>query len=363
MKQIVWRNVHAYFLLFYLGLCTFPSSFSVYRITPRAGGRLGDWVIAYCKALYYSQETGIPITLPHIDHASAFLFYEQEEQVGALSFDRTVVVKKPADIKPLRGNILFVVDLFTPLSAERDFGESDFFVEEICEKMAQKPAYAARLKHMLQPSVPYTKVPIFNDGISVAVHIRRGSGADMPLFSQQLYTSDEANMADVGKRAHHSCAVDVGFPLKFPPEQFFVDQINGLAKLLPTHVLHFCIFTDDAYPEELLERIKKNCPITNGDFSLSNAHVWHEKIEDDLFAMTHFDCLIRSCSHFGGIAQIMGDYKLIVSPTKFAWHNKCLVIHEVALTFRDKKTQTMRRGLLSTLDDVDKEYLNACLDL
>lgn len=358
MKKVMW-SASSVMLGAFLSLSA--SSTPEHRIVPLGLGRLGDQIVAYCKAKYYSMKYDIPLVLPEIEHASNFYFYTQEEHQDKMRFGRRILIKTEADFTQDRRRTLFTVHMFTPLSPEVAFGESDFFTEEIYDKMIQCPDFAAEIRRMLQPVGERILDPIPDNVISVAVHIRKGSGGDQPLHSKQMYTSDDTEHACTGVSVHSSQAADVGFPLKFPPEQYYIDQINELAQMLPNHVLYIRVFSDDPAPHELMARLKAHCMYDNCIFLFSNPGAWRDKIIDDLFAMTTCDCLIRSCSHFAGMAQIIGEHKLIISPASFVWKDQYLVIPNIAVTTYDRTTRQAQREIHASLRDADGKRIRQCL--
>jgi hypothetical protein len=58
---------------------------------------------------------------------------------------------------------------------------------------------------------------------------------------------------------------------------------------------------------------------------------YDKNVLKDFFAMTKFDCLIRPASSFSVIAEIMGDFKVIIQPKKFHWESQQLIIDEVSI--------------------------------
>lgn len=66
--------------------------------------------------------------------------------------------------------------------------------------------------------------------------------------------------------------------------------------------------------------------------------------------MSQFDCLIRPCSNLSGIAQIIGDHKVIIRPEHNKWVDNKLIIDQVALFIPDVPNKRLYRFLLNTAD-------------
>ena len=175
---------------------------------------------------------------------------------------------------------------------------------------------------MLQPVVSLPTITLPQDKVTVAVHVRKGGGFDQPLSSVQYYTK---NM--VSRKFY----ADKEFPRKFPPEQYYVDQIKRISKLFNDAPLFVYIFTDDRSPLRLVDRIKKAVNKNNITFSCRNHdNVHNAHVVEDFYNIARFDCLIRSGSNFALAAQILtGNHKVVIYPKHWQWVGRKLVIDEV----------------------------------
>ena len=72
------------------------------------------------------------------------------------------------------------------------------------------------LRKELTPLIPLEKIKIPDDKITVALHVRKGGGHDAPLF----------------QRRHKLKFPDLAYPLKFPPDSYFIDQLIKLSEIL-----------------------------------------------------------------------------------------------------------------------------------
>ena len=89
---------------------------------------------------------------------------------------------------------------------------------------------------MLSPVVPVETIKPPDNIISVAVHVRT---SDAFAYDTQFEIKNQG--------------------LRFPPEQFYIDQICNLSRLLRDIPLYIFVFTDDLDPEALTDRLKHGC--------------------------------------------------------------------------------------------------------
>ncbi len=61
-------------------------------------------------------------------------------------------------------------------------------------------------------------------------------------------------------------------------------------------------------------------------------------IIEDFDAMSQFDCLIRSHSNFSIAASLLGNHKIIITPTNAQWVNKeTLLIDDISIIVHNLK--------------------------
>jgi hypothetical protein len=169
--------------------------------------------------------------------------------------------------------------------------------------------------------VPIEEIFPPKDRVSVAVHLRKGTGYDRPLRSVQIYN---LQYPEDQKKKPGSVFFDEKFPMKFPPDQYFIDQIKSLYKLLKKTPLYVFVFTDDPNPHPLVERIQKEVGFSENEivFDYRSGKTGHtEYVIDDLQSMKNFDILIRpESSTFTHIVDyILADFKIVIHPTGFHW--------------------------------------------
>jgi hypothetical protein len=227
------------------------------------------------------------------------------------------------------------------------------------EAVFQFPDFGNELKRMIQPLVPLQPLLLPHDRITVAVHIRKGGGYDPGLKAEQYYehkddtvmyesfyvyknpvaelrriisyvpTYDKVSAAERG-------SADTVWIDKFPPEQYYAEQICKLSELCNDAPLYVYIFTDDNDVKQLVERIKGSVHKSNIDFAynLETVHYDTDPLRDCL-AMARFDCLIRSGSLLAYLGQVMGNHKVILYPLHMKWLTRNrLIADKVGIIFQ-----------------------------
>jgi hypothetical protein len=310
-------------------------------------GRFGDCIIVYCKAKYCSLLYHCPFYYKPFPESSLLTMHTQEKWFNNIDKKIThqITISSADQIDPTKKQTLFVIDLYMAFSGKQPTDPSqktlpiphwmNFWTDEIYDHMQTNRAYRKTITSMLQPIEPGPTLSFPQGTISVAIHIRKGGSVDLPLSSPQLY--DKNHPEQYEQTCTLSNASDKKFPLRFPPEQFYVDQLNALAQLLSDQHLTVLLFTDDNDPSALLERFRKQCPADN--IHIMSVYQSADFI-DDLVLMAQTDCLIRPCSHFSGTAQLMGNHRLIIRPENYEWIDPLLLITETTIIFHsDESTE------------------------
>lgn len=153
---------------------------------------------------------------------------------------------------------------------------------------------------------------------------------------QASYSSSSEEVQDKAiARPASSFSVDrvYDWQTKFPPDQFYIDQILKLYNDLKQAPLFVQIFTDDRNPKELLERIRNALNNTNIIvFYYDNRGDSHSnRIAQDLHSMSRFDVLIRGQSYFSRMVELIGNYKVVIYPLRSSWQNNKLIMHPIVI--------------------------------
>lgn len=229
--------------------------------------------------------------------------------------------------------------------------------------LMQYPEIKNELADMFTPVITIKEWDKPQDGITIAVHVRKGSGGDKPLSFNQRYTTYKVTYTESVFEKSGACIQkrewernyrsklkvekqkryqpsDVKFPLKFPPEQFYIDQLCELSAMLKNQQLYVRIFSDSKDIRELtasLEKAVKKHIGTENNMIFSYQEASGKNIRDvvtDLWTMAKCDCLIRPASHLSEMAQIVGNHVIAIYPTHARVQDKNLIIDQVSIMRR-----------------------------
>lgn len=263
-------------------------------------GRLGDHIITYLKCLRAAQKYNlhfIPTPFKHSEH-----FFSSSKN---LRIYRSNIKDEAAIIRHLDTDALLVIDYSFRINLLEAIKDPEF-------------------KSMIQETFliePKEEISVPNGYTSVAIHIRKGSSNDPPLFADQTIRRIKGY-------------AEYYWPLKFPPNQYYVDQLRYLVTLFPNEKLFIYIFTDHKNPlhlKQLFEEIFKEYP--HFIFSCRDKSIAYQKtIVEDLVSMAQFDCLIRSESNFSKVAHFIGNNKIVIYPISSHWENDKMIIDKKIVT-------------------------------
>ena len=243
------------------------------------GGRFGDNLLSYSRAKWLSYKFNIPVLYLPFKYSNELMIHKQEAMYThelAQQFTNIVRIpdKKRYQLLP-DNNTLYISHWDADVTI--DWFDTTFIED---------------LKKNIYPRTPIEKVTIPENCISVAAHVRNGGG----------FTADT-------QQEKERC------PLRFVPDEFFIDQIARIADMFPEQNLYVYIFTDHQDPASLKKKFKNalhNSRITFGYRRQDNAH--NANVLEDFFSMMDFDCLIRPGSHFSRFVQRLGRNTLVIYP-------------------------------------------------
>ena len=278
------------------------------------GQRFGDSLSCYCKAKLFSTMYGLPLFYVPFKYSDQLALHKTQTLYTsdvAKTFDSIVRVNSEEDIKNnLNKNVLFVSHFYshTPDLYEYGFKNSEF---------------SRTLKKDLTPIIPVSTIEKKPDTITVALHVRKGGGFDKPLASQQIY-----------KKYQYA---DQQWPTKFPPDQFYLDQIKLVKKLVGNEKkLLIYLFTDDPNPALIVQRYKEYLNDTTIRFTYRTDNSHDTNVVEDFYLMSQCDCLIRSTSLFARASQLVGNHQIIMYPIVGTWVDNKIIINPAGIIIRDE---------------------------
>lgn len=303
---------------------------------PCALGRMGDQLIAYAKAKWFSHKYSIPYLYRPFPYAEYFALSTLEpNQIGAdvriqektVAFDEERVCHRKED------NVCYAVNYFySPPSWEWN-GDVGLWSDTIRDEQ-----FLHHLREMISPNMPIPRLEKPEGIRTVAVHIRKGSFFDTDgFFSEQEFSLLPGETPSSFRLV--TSFMDVGEPYKFPPNQYYIDQIRHLSERFCDEPLHVILFTDYHDPEELLSLLKSHVAKESVSYAVAS-HVTFESFGTamapgiecsirDLFLMTQCDCLIRSGSNFSQLAHLLGDYEVVYFPLDATWYGNRLTFARI----------------------------------
>ncbi len=376
-------------LFFVLGNCFFtivwsgnrpPSAAISYQRHP---GSCGDNFINYCQAKYLAFCHNLPFLYKPFPLSNMFALDSQEQYynkntIKAFKKTRCIVREKDVIENPAKPT-LYVSDYHVAFDGpvnpdsiiryryclgDTVVEDSSYFIhqtyiENLCFAIIHNDPFRKELVQKITPVIKTIPVdlPPHDHAITVAVHINKGKeelfashsfyqtfpytmhkqpGPIMPYYDEDAKT---LSLLDQQQRKVLAQELDKKYPLEFPPEQYYVDQILLLSALLHDKPLIVYLFTDYPRPQELLARFRMHVKKSNISL-ISHADDDHSPV-DDLCAMAHFDCLIRGTSNFARTAQLIGNHSMVMYPQHCLWNtNNCLIIDEVVVLVRTENSDT-----------------------
>lgn len=271
---------------------------------PDGAQRIGDHLLVYIKAQWISYKTGLPLCIYPSKYYKNFPLIEKESIVTSLpkrGIQKIQINNFPTFLEKTP-NTFYIVSYYP-------YPSMDLLYE-----MKKDRVFIKRIQEML---VPTKKIPFFElpkDRTTVAVHIRKGTGIDDPLKSVQIFNKEKivTKNALVSRKKYG----DFIHPLKFAPEQYYIDQIKFLSEYLENKPLYVFIFTDDPNPFKIMKRVKNEVALDNIAFDCFHAvGRSEEELLRDFFLMMKFDCLIRpGRSYFSTISELLCEQKIVIYP-------------------------------------------------
>lgn len=252
------------FLSIIIFLLLYSKASAESAITFELGDRLGDNLASYCHARWLSYKFDIPLRYTPFKNSDKLLLHNlhrrrdpQEKFNKVITYPAFGTGKK--DIHSLginkETNNLYVIPYFPETRV--DAIKLDFFYFDIGWDDEQ---FLNQLRNEIRPIVPINFVDLPPGKISVAVHLRRGSGPDNNFdFYQKRFRSksfiDKAYPL-YQKRFRSSSCIDKAYPLRFPPDSFFIKQIKRISVMFYDKPLYIHFFTDDKDPVALMQYFK-----------------------------------------------------------------------------------------------------------
>lgn len=271
--------------------------------------RFGDHVILYCNAKLLSYKYKLPLLFKLFEYSDKLVMSRYEKSyLEFFSYfnDEFKIHRETQLLKTLYDQTKTIYSLnkvnFQSKEIEKKikkekvhrFLEPIYIFDDLYANIVRNSDLRKELKNMIGPIIPVSTIDLPKDQISVAVHVRKGGGYDL------IRRPKPANKK---------------FPLKFPPDEYYIKQIEKLSNMLEGFPMYIYIFTDDQKPLSVVRTFKKKLNNPSMTFLCRQTDNRHDlNVLEDFFSMAKFDCLIRPDSRFSQAAQIIGDHSIIIYP-------------------------------------------------
>lgn len=317
-------------------LCLFSSNIHAKRASSQpyihlvpGGGRFGDQLIHYIKAKWISYNNDIPLILtPNIHYKNLLL---DRKETFFYTTPKSKHRKKINEINPV-------------LDSKRGYYYVTYFPFPNYKEltlMRQDPVFLDLVKELISPIEPLKLLDLPSDMITVALHIRTESNSPKTNKSQQTYNLQGVKTSSFNPQGGDY--MDFCYPNKFPPLQFYVDELKKLSLYFNHQPLYVYIFTDDFYPENIKNIIKKNVNLPNISYDYRKEKLHPDLlIKVDFFSMMQFDCLIRpKSSNYSLMVDFLGENKIVVAADTFHWekdkNDQCYLIIDSVLIRKENE--------------------------
>lgn len=295
--------------------------------------RFGDNVLAYVDARWMSYLTGLDFYYRPFTYSRMLAMHDLHKAYKNHEL-KEIHTQDVSVVDPHVSNTLFVLDwgLKNNVVNWDDYG------------------FISLLRNEIRPKKSLSVIQTPEGYLGVALHIRRGGGYDRPLWQNSAlsYAEFPPDAYNIPEMLYQ----DKRFPTRTPPDQWFIQMLRYLRELYPSESMYVYIFTDDPRPDLFAEMYKKelNDPRMVFDYrSEGNSH--NKNVLEDFFSMMQFDCVIRPWSGFSQMACHLGRPKIEISPEKYLWEGRKLIITETLI-----KTRKDTKDLLSSSSETRCTY-------
>lgn len=274
------------------------------------GTRLGDSLIAYAHTKWFAYSHKLKLIYQPFMYSDQLMLHHREESYS----------EKTQELYPYFEPLEWQYDPNNSIERNDTLYEVPWFNHFEYEGTSQRcfcvnwedQEFIQQLRLDIAPCDPEVamNVHIPVDRVTIAVHVRRGGGFD-------------------------SNAVSASLPLKFPPDSYYIEQIQKISQLLGHPRIYVHIFTDDQCPEKIAADYQSVLRLQNIEFGYRKAGNRHDAyVLEDLFAMMKCDCLIMPASSFSFIASKLSTYRIIIIPTHYTLNKGVMLIDQVHITMR-----------------------------
>lgn len=273
-----------------------------------SGGRFGDNLLAYCRGKWIATKYGIPFLYKPFPFSDTLCLSDRDQPLsGKFSFKRSIPLSSQRQMNLNALSTLYVVPYCSDFREEVNMlADFNLYYFEI---NWDDPIFNEEIRQCLAPKINVPTLPLPQGVRTVAIHVR----------------TEGAEVVELRK----------GYPLKSPPDSYYVSQLQRIAKIFEGEPLYIYLFTDDPHPEAIAMRLSEKITTSNITFHCG----WKsegDQMLSDFYSMSKFDCLIHSASNFSVMAACLGDYTIKICPTHCIFKNNETMIDQVDIKFKSK---------------------------
>lgn len=275
-----------------------------------SGGRFGDNLIAYFHAKWIAYKYGIPFLYSPFPFSEQFKMHDRDQCLEDFDFSEIFVINDEKQISSIPKGTLIevpyspecVVD-YLSLPKGLPYIQVDW----------EDPIFHAEVVRCLTSKKYIPTIHVPKNYISLGVHVRRGGGFDNYEAARCIW------------------------PLKFPPDDYYLEQIKTISKIFPNKKIYVYIFTDDQTPRSIVDSFKSKLQNPNLIFDCrAQGNNPSSNILEDFFSMSKFDCFIGCKSNYSMMAMQLAHHFISILPMNYEVKDGAIVVNEVEIRFRKK---------------------------
>ncbi len=267
----------------------------------------GDKLLQFTKALWVAEQNNLRFKFNPFNLSNRLNTHNSNEVTENISGIKKIEdVKSESQIDP-KANVVYLISYYFKAQQWGHWLEVTSW-----KGIWDNEEFRDKLRSFISPNFEIPKLELPKGRIHVALHVRKGGGVGHPLFSER---STEIRQTYADKI----------WPIKFPPDEYYIEQIKRMSDLLDNKPMHVQIFTDDPNPRRLITKYSKAANKSNITFGAREVgNTIKTNILEDLFTMTTFDYFIRGGSNFAQIIHLLGKFKICIYPRSAAWHGNTM---------------------------------------
>lgn len=276
-----------------------------------SGGRFGDNLIAYFHAKWIAYKYNLPFLYFPFPFSDQFAMDNRDPCLNTyLTRGKVLTISNEKQITNAAPNSTILSIPYSP-ECRVDYLRLPAGWLPYIKVDWDDPKFKAEIVKCLTPKKPIKTLNLPRNIVTLGVHVRRGGGVDNYEFSRK------------------------NWPLKFPPDSYYIQQIRRVAAIFNNRPLYVFIFTDSLEPKEIVKKYQKI--LDNPNIKLTcreNGNSPHNNILNDFLSMTKFDCFIRCQSSYSIMATMLANHSIMIAPLNYIVVNDEIVVNETELIFR-----------------------------